>query len=307
MFRKQFALEMGMVIPSVKLKDSNQLNPNQYAIKFKGEEIARGDVLVDHYLALAPSVVTEQIDGIDTIEPAYGIPAKWFSEDKRVKAELAGYTLIDPTSVIITHLSEVIKQHAHELLTRQEVNTLLENLKKTNETLVKDLIPAVVSVSDLQKVLSNLLREGIPIRDLSTIIETMGDYAPSVKDTDIMTEYVRQALKRSITRRFAEAGQLKVVTVDAQIENQIMGSVKKMDTGSYLALEPQMIQRIISSATSEINKIKDLVQYSIILTSPIVRVYFKKLIDQFYPNVTVLSFSEIENSTQIQSLGNISV
>jgi len=307
MFRKQYAMEMGMVIPSVKLKDSSRLNPNQYAIKFKGEEVAHGDVLVDHYLALAPSVVTDQIDGIDTIEPAFGIPAKWFSEDKRVKAELAGYTLIDPTSVIITHLSEVIKQHAYELLSRQEVNTLLENVKKTNEALVKDLIPTVVPVGELQKVLANLLREGVPIRDLETILETMGDFMPTVKDTDIVTEYVRQALKRSITRRYAEAGQIKVVTLDAQIENQIMASVKKMDTGSYLSLEPQVIQKIMTAATNEINRVKDLVQYSIILTSPIVRVYFKKLIDQFYPNITVLSFSEIDSNIQIQSLGNIAI
>jgi len=307
MFRKQYATEMGMVIPSVKLKDSNRINPNQYVIKIKGEEVARGDVLVDHYLALAPSDVTDQIDGIDTIEPAFGIPAKWFSEDKRVRAELAGYTLIDPTSVIITHLSEVIKQHAHELLTRQEVNTLLENLKKTNETLVKDLIPSVVPVGELQKVLANLLREGVPIRDLETVIETMGDYLPTVKDIDIVTEYVRQALRRSITRRFAEAGQIKVVTVDAQIENQIMASVKKMDNGSYLSLEPQVIQNIMTATANEINKIKDLVQYTIVLTSPIVRVYFKKLIDQFYPNITVLSFSEIDTNIQIQSLGNISI
>jgi flagellar biosynthesis protein FlhA len=306
-FRKQFALEMGMVIPSVKLRDSSRLNPNQYAIRIRGEEVARGDVLVDHYLALAPSVVTEEIDGIDTIEPAFGIPAKWFSEDKRVRAELAGYTLIDPTSVIITHLSEVIRQHAHELLTRQEVNTLIENIKRSNEALVRDLIPSVVPMGELQKVLANLLREGVPIRDLETIIETMGDYLPTVKDTDIVTEYVRQALRRSITRKYAESGQIKVLTLDAQIENQIMSAVKKMDTGSYLSLEPQVIQDIMTATTNEINRIKDLVQYTIILTSPIVRVYFKKLTDQFYPNITVLSYSEIDSNIQIQSLGNIAV
>lgn len=307
MFRKQFALEMGMVIPSVRLKDSGQLNPNQYAIRLKGEEVAQGDVLIDHYLALAPSDIEDSVDGIETIEPAFGIPAKWISEDKKIKAELMGYTLIDPTSVIITHLSEVIKTHAYELLNRQEVNNMLANLRKTNETIVNDTIPGIISVGELQKVLCNLLREGVPVRDLETILETLADYGPTVKDADMLTEYVRQALKRTISHKFVEAGQLKVVTLDARIENMIMASVKKMDSGSYLALEPQTIQKIITATTKEVEKIKDLVQVPIVLTSPIVRIYFKKLIDQFYPNSVVLSYNEIDAPIQIQALGNISI
>ncbi|NLW78094.1 MAG: flagellar biosynthesis protein FlhA [Ruminococcaceae bacterium] len=307
MFRKQFAQEMGMVIPSVRLKDSGQLNPNQYAIRFKGEQVASGDVLIDHYLALAPGDTAEPIDGIDAVEPAFGIPAKWISEDKRAKAELAGYTLVDPTSVIITHLAEVIRQHAHELLNRQEVNNMLTNLRKTNNTIVEDTIPVVLSVSDLQKVLGNLLREGVPVRDLETILETLGDYGGAVKDTDMLTEYVRQALRRTVSHRFSEAGQLKVITLDAAIENTIMNAVKKMEGGSYLALEPETIQAIVSAASAQIEQVRDLVQTVIILTSPIVRVYFKKLIDQFFPRVTVLSFNEIDTDIQIQALGNISI
>ncbi|MGD9559831.1 MAG: flagellar biosynthesis protein FlhA [Oscillospiraceae bacterium] len=307
MFRKQFAQEMGMVVPSVRLKDSGQLNPNQYAIRFKGEQVATGDVLIDHYLALAPGDAAEPVDGIDAIEPAFGIPAKWISEDKRAKAELAGYTLVDPTSVIITHLAEVIRQHAHELLTRQEVNNMLGNLRKTNETIVEDTVPAVLSVSDLQKVLANLLREGVPIRDLETILETLGDYGAAVKDTDMLTEYVRQALRRTISHRFSEAGQLKVITLDAAIENTIMNAVKKMEGGSYLALEPDTIQAIVTATSGQIDLVRDLVQNIIVLTSPIVRIYFKKLIDQFYPRVTVLSFNEIDTDIQIQALGNISL
>lgn len=307
MFRKQFAQEIGMVIPSVRLKDSGQLNPNQYTIKFKGEQVAIGDVLMDHYLALAPGETAEAIEGIDTVEPAFGIPAKWISEDKKAKAELAGYTLIDPTSVIITHLSEIIRRHAFELLNRQEVNNILNNLRKTNETIVNDLIPSIVTISELQKVLGNLLREGVPIRDMETILETLGDYGTTIHDEDMLTEYVRQALKRTISHRFAEAGQMKVVTLDAQIENMIMGSVKKMENGSYLALEPQVIQNIMTATTEQINKVKDLVPSTIILTSPIVRVYFKKLVDQFYPNIVVLSFNEIDTDVQIQALGNISI
>jgi flagellar biosynthesis protein FlhA len=307
MFRKKYAMEMGLVVPSVKLKDSSSLNPNEYSIKLKGEEIARGDVLVDHLLAIAASEVKTSIDGIDTIEPAFGLNAKWITEKNRIKAELAGYTLIDPTSVIVTHLSEIIKKHVDELLTRQELHHILDNLKKTNETLVNDLIPNVVSIQTLQKVLCNLLKEQVSIRDLESILETLGDYAPSIRDIDVLTEYVRQSLKRTITSKYIENKQLKVVTLDARIENMIMESVKKVDNGSYLALEPNSIQQIIQGTSKEIDRIKDLVPYSIVLTSPIVRVYYKKLIDQFIPNIVVLSFNEIDTNVQIQALANISL
>lgn len=307
MFRKQYALEMGMIVPPVQLKDSGSLNPNQYAVFLKGEEVARGDVLVDHYLGLAPSPDEDLVDGIETIEPAFGIKAKWISEDRKIKAELMGYTLIDPTSVIITHLAEVIKAHAHELLTRAEIHNILENLKKTNATLVDEIVPSPVSMNDLQKVLCRLLQENIPIRDLETILETLGDYAPKIKDTDMLTEYVRQALRRTISGRFSEAGQLKVISLDAGAENLIMGAVKKLDGGSYLALDQQSIQKIVTATTAQLDKIRNLVAVPVVLTSPIVRIYFKKLIDQFYPGVTVLSFNEIDPSVQIQALGNISI
>lgn len=308
MFRKQFAMEMGIVVPSVSLKDSGQLNPNQYTIKLKGEIVAQGDVLVDHFLALAPNDGgAEQIDGIDTIEPAFGIPARWISEDKKVKAELAGYTLIDPTSVIITHLSEVIRGHIYELLNRQEVQNLLENLKATNETIVSEVVPAVISLSDLQKVLSNLLRERVPIRDMQTILETLGDYGTSIRDTDILTEYTRQALKRTISHKFSEANQLRVISVDSEIEDMIMSAIKKSEHGSYLALDPNTIQRIITATSEQIDKVKNAVQVPIILTSPITRLYLKKLLDQFFPSIVVLSYSEVETNIQIQALGSVSL
>ncbi len=307
MFRKQFAIDMGMVVPSVRMRDNGQLNPNQYAIKLKGEEIARGEVLVDHYLALSPGEVTERVDGIDTIEPAFGIPAKWITESKREMAEMAGYTVIDPTSVIITHLSEVIKEHAHELLTRQEVNTLINNLKKSNQNLIEEVIPAIVTPGELQKVLANLLREGIPIRDMETIIETLGDYGATIKDADMLTEYVRQALRRTITRKFADANQLRVITLDTATENMIINAVKKSDHGSYLALDPDTVQKIANSLLAQVNKVRELLPVPIVLTSPIVRIYFKKLADQFAHGIVVLSFSEIDNSVQIQAIGNISV
>ncbi|MFA9379951.1 MAG: flagellar biosynthesis protein FlhA [Acetanaerobacterium sp.] len=307
MFRKQFAIEMGMVVPSVRMRDNGQLNPNQYTIKLKGEEIARGEVLVDHYLALNPGEVSEKLDGIDTVEPAFGIPAKWIAASRREMAEMAGYTVIDPTSVIITHLSEVIKSHAHELLTRQEVNTLVANLKKANPILIDEVIPNVVTPGELQKVLANLLREGIPIRDMETIIETLGDYGATLKDSDMLTEYVRQSLKRTITRKFADANQLHVITLDTDTENIIMGAVKKSDHGSYLSLDPDTVQKIATALVTQVNKIKELMPTPIILTSPIVRIYFKKLADQFANGIVVLSFSEIDNSVQIQAIGNISI
>lgn len=306
-FRKQFALDMGMVIPSVRMTDNPEINPNMYIIKIKGEEVARGEILVDHYLALDSGDVTQQIEGIDTVEPAFGLPAKWISEDKKIMADVAGYTLIDPVSVMITHWSEIMKRYAHELLSRQDVNTMLDNVKKTNPIVVDDIIPKVISVGYLQKILANLLREGIPIRDLETILETIGDHSNVLKDTDIITEYVRQSLKRTITHRFAEANSLRVITLDTQIEDLIVSSVKKSDQGSYLAMPPDMIQRIVTASNREIDKIKDVIPTVIILTSPVVRIYYKKLTEQFIPNITVLSYSEIDSAAQIQAIGNISL
>ena len=307
LFRKQFALDMGMVIPSGRMRDNPEINPNQYVIKIKGEEVARGEILVDHYLALDNGDVTSAVDGIDTIEPAFGIPARWISEDKKVMADVAGYTLIDPVSVMITHLSEIIRKHCHEILTRQDVKTMVENIKKTNPTIVEDLIPNIVPYGYLQKVLAMLLREGIPIRDMETILEALGDHSAAMKDIDIMTEYVRQALKRTVTRRFAEANSLRVITIDPRIEDMIVGSVKKSDQGSYLSMDPETVQKIVNKTTDEVNKIKDVIPTVIVLTSPIVRVYFKKMIDQFLPGLTVLSYSEIDGTTQIQSVGNIAL
>ena len=306
-FRKQFALDMGMVIPSVRMTDNPEINPNMYIIKIKGEEVARGEILVDHYLALDSGDVTQQIEGIDTVEPAFGLPAKWISEDKKIMADVAGYTLIDPFSVMITHWSEIMKRYAYELLSRQDVNTMLDNIKKTNPIVVDDLIPKVISVGYLQKILANLLKEGIPIRDLETILETIGDHANVLKDTDIITEYVRQSLKRTITHRFSEANSLRVITLDTQIEDMIVSSVKKSDQGSYLAMSPDLIQRIVAASNQEIDKIKDVIPTVIILTSPVVRIYYKKLTEQFIPNITVLSYSEIDSTAQIQAIGNISL
>ena len=308
LFRKQFAVEMGMVIPSVRMRNNPEINPNQYIIKIKGEEVARGEILVDHLLALDNGEVTRPVEGIDTIEPAFGIPAKWISEDKKVMADIAGYTLIDPVSVMITHLSEVIKAHCSEILSRQDVRTMVENVKKTDSTIVEDLVPNVISYGYLQKVLCMLLREGVPIRDMETILECLGDHANNLKDIEVIVEYVRQSLKRTITRRFADGGSLRVITLDPKVEDIILQVVKKNNSGgSVLSIDPETVNAIVASTNAEIDKVKDVLPSIVILMSPFTRVYFKKLLDQFMPGITVLSYSEIDNSTQIQAVGNIDI
>ena len=308
LFRKQFALDMGMVIPSVRMRNNPEINPNQYVIKIKGEEVARGEILVDHLLALDNGEVTKPVEGIDTIEPAFGIPAKWISEDKKVMADIAGYTLIDPVSVMITHLSEVIKAHCSEILSRQDVRTMVENVKKTDSTIVEDLVPAVISYGYLQKILCMLLAEGVPIRDMETILECLGDHAATLKDMELTVEYVRQSLKRTITRRFSDGGSLRVITLDPKLEDVIIAGVKKNSSGgSVLSIDPETVNAIVANTSDEIDKVKDVLPSIIILMSPFTRIYYKKLLDQFMPGITVLSYSEIDNNTQIQAVGNISI
>ncbi len=307
MFRRQFAQEMGMVVPSVRLRDNGYLNPNEYVIKLKGEEVAKGEILVEYYLALDPGSLTGEVDGIETIEPAYGIPSKWITKDKKEIAEIYGYTVIDPLSVLITHLSEIIRVHAHELLSRQDLNQLLANVKKSNELLVDEVVPSILSHGNLQKILGNLLREGIPIKDMDTILETISDYGTSVKDTEMLTEYVRQALKRTITHKWSEGGQIRVITLSTDVEKLIINAISKTDKSSYLSIDPELMQKLVGQLIEQINKLKSEISIPIILTSPFVRGYFRKLLDQFYPKAVVLSFNEIDNSVQIQALGNIGI
>jgi flagellar biosynthesis protein FlhA len=307
MFRRQFASEMGMVVPSVRLRDNGYLNPNEYVIKIKGEEIARGEILVDYYLALDPGNLSGKVDGIDTVEPAYGIPSKWITKDKRDLAEIYGYTVIDPLSVLVTHLSEVVKSHAHELLSRQDVNQLLNNLRKTNSSLVDEVIPSIVSYGNIQKILCNLLKEEIPIKDMETIVETISDYGSAVKDTEMLTEYIRQSLKRTITRKWSDGGQIKVITLGTEVEKMIISSISKSERGSYMSMDPETMQKIVGELLDQIKKLKEEINIPIILTSPFVRGYFRKLVDQFYPKAVVLSFNEIDNAVQIQAIGNITI
>ncbi|WP_304508351.1 flagellar biosynthesis protein FlhA [Anaerotignum sp.] len=304
-FRRQYAQDMGFVIPSIRLRDSASLNPNQYTVKVKGEVIASGEILVDYYLAIEPTEPAGEIDGIDTIEPAYGIPSKWILPDNKELAEIYGYTVIDPLSVMVTHLSEVVSQHSYELLSRAEVLQLIENVKAHIPELVEEAFPNIISYSSFQKILSNLLKEGVPIKDLVTIIETIADSAAATKDLDIITENIRVALKRTITRKFCEGGQMKVITLDAELEKVIVSSMAKSEHGVYLSLSPDVLQKVLMQVSENIKKFNDISIKPVILTSHVVRVYFYRLIEQFYPNVSVISFNEIANNVQIQSIGNI--
>ena len=306
-FRRQYAQEMGFVIPSIRLHDSSALGTNQYVVKIKGEEVARGEILVDYYLALEPVSPAGEIDGIETIEPAYGIPSRWILPENKEMAEIYGYTVIDPLSVMQTHLSEVVRRHAYELLGRAEVMQLVENLKKTAPELVEEAIPNVLSYANLERILRGLLKEGVPVRDLATILETAVDSLVTTKDMDMVCENIRVALSRTITRRFCEHGQLRVVTLDAEVEKRVISSLSKNEQGIYLAMGPDLMQTIINQLAELLKKFNDLSQTPIVLTSQVIRVYLSRMLAQFYPSVYVLSFNEITSDVQIQSLGNITL
>ena len=306
-FRRQYAQDMGFVIPSIRLHDGASLGTNQYVIKIRGEQVASGEILVDYYLALEPASPGGEIDGIETVEPAYGIPSRWILPDNKEMAEIYGYTVISPLTVMLTHLSEIIKSHAHELLNRSETMQLVENLKKTEPELVNDAIPNVVTYANLEKILRSLLREGIPIKDLSTILETIVDAGSTTRDMDMITEQVRGALSRTITRKFCQNGQLRVVTLDADVETKILAALTKNDHGVYLALSPDIMQQIIAQLGELRKKFNELSQTPILLTSQVIRVYVSRMVSQFYPDMYVLSFNEITSNVQIQAIGNVSL
>ena len=306
-FRRQYAQDMGFVVPSIRLRDASMLGTNQYVIKIKGEEVACGEILLDYYLALEPANPAGEIDGIETIEPAYGIPSRWILPENKEMAEIYGYTVIDPLSVMLTHLSETVKKHTYELLNRAETIQLVENLKRSAPQLVEEAFPNVVSYAMLEKILCNLLKEGIPIKDMGTIVETTVDALAITHDVDLITESVRAQLKRTITHRFCEDGRLSVITLDAEVEKKIVASLTKNDQGVYLALGPDLMQKQLSQLNEHIKKFSELSQKPILLTSHIIRIYLSRLLEQFYPDLTVLSFNEVITSVQIQALGNITL
>ena len=306
MIRRQIALELGTVVPIIRLRDNIQLNPNQYIIKIKGIQVSEGEILFDHYLAMNPGYIEEEITGIPTFEPSFHLPAIWITEGQRERAETLGYTVVDPPSIIATHLTEIIKQHIAELLTRQDVQNLVNNLKENNPSIVEELVPKLLGLGEIQKVLQNLLTEGVSIRDLLTIFEALADHATVTRDTDLLTEYVRQTLKRAISNKyFGGNGQVSVLTLDPKVEQEIMGSVKQSEQGAYITLSPDRIKAIVDNTRVELEKMENAGTNPIVLTSPIVRMYYRKLMEDYFKDLIVISYNEVSSDVELQSLGMI--
>ncbi|NLD38263.1 MAG: flagellar biosynthesis protein FlhA [Desulfatiglans sp.] len=304
--RKQFAVDMGMVIPSIHIRDNLELKPNEYAFCIKGNDVAKGEILADHLLAIDPGDARMKLEGIQTKDPAFGLPAVWISPERKSEAQLAEYTVVEPASVITTHLSEVVRRHGYEFLGRQEVQSLLENIGKTDPKVVEELTPGLLNLGAVQKVLQNLVREQVSIRDLLTIIETLADYAPLTKDTDILTEYVRQRLSRTITKPYLENKKtLKVLNIKPSIEELITKGINQTDFGAYLALGPSEANKIIHHVKRSLDDVAARIEQPVILCSTTVRRHLKKLCDSFQINVAVFSHNEIPGGLQVQSLGEI--
>uniref|UniRef100_A0A7C5Z171 Flagellar biosynthesis protein FlhA n=1 Tax=Caldicellulosiruptor owensensis TaxID=55205 RepID=A0A7C5Z171_9FIRM len=307
MIRRQLALELGIIVPTIRLRDNMALKPYEYRINIKGVEVARAELMSDSLLAINPGFVTEQIEGIPTKEPAFGLDALWISSSLKERAEMAGYTVVDLPSVIATHLTEIIRRYAHELLTRQDVQKLIDNVKEVNPVVVDELIPKLMTVGEVQKVLANLLKERISIRDMVTILETLADWAPTTKDTDILTEYVRQAMARYITKKYVSGDVLEAITLSPEVEEKIMNSIQKTEQGSFLNLPPDYLQKLINNLSNILEKLVSVSAQPIVICSPIVRLYFRRLIENIFPDVVVLSYNEILPSVQIKTVGMVEV
>ncbi|CEG25927.1 flagellar biosynthesis protein FlhA [Bacillus sp. B-jedd] len=308
MIRRQFAIELGLVIPTIRIRDNLQISPNQYLLKFRGNKIAAGEVYLDHFLAMNQVPDAGQIEGIQVIEPAFGLPATWVGKEEKQRAELMGYIIVDPPSVIATHLTEVLKRYAYQLLGREETKELIENLKETHPNLVEELVPSLLPVGEVQKVLQNLLREQISIRDLATVFETLADFSVYTKDPRVLTEYVRQSLTRQITEQYAEDGIIHVLTAGATLEKGISDSIQQTEAGGYyLSMDPQLSRKITEELRDQIDRVNKAGGQPIFLTSPSIRMYMKQLIDKVMPTVPVLAYTELEPDIEIQSIGVVNI
>jgi len=307
MIRRQCAIDMGVIVPAIRLRDNIQLGTSEYSIKIKGVEIAKGEVMADHLLALSSGEVEEEIYGIPTVEPTFGLPALWIPKSEREEAEMMGYSTVDPPSVIATHLTEIIKRYGHELLNRQQVQTLIDNLKKTQPALVEEVVPKMFSYGEIQRILGNLLSENIPIRDMASIVEALADYGNLTRDTDMLTEYVRQALRRSISKRFIPEDVAYAITLDPALEQLILDSTKQSEHGQYLAIEPIQVHAIFDKLRTIIENMKNKGKTPVILTSPLVRRQFRKITEQISPELAVLSYNEIDSGVEVMSEGVVTL
>ncbi|MBU4236336.1 MAG: flagellar biosynthesis protein FlhA [Proteobacteria bacterium] len=304
--RKQFAMNNGFIVPPIHIKDNLQLNPNQYTMALKGIKVAEAEMLPGHYMAMDPGMVTETVKGITTTEPAFGLPAIWITEDKKERAQIAGYTVVDCTTVMATHISEIIKQHGHELIGRQEVQNLLDNLAKNYPKLVEELVPAILSLGTIMRILQNLLAEGVSIRDLRTILETMADWGPVTRDPDVLTEYVRHALARAISAGLAINGTIPLITLAKPVEDAISKSIQHKESGSYLAIDPLTAQSILDSIGQAITLFAG-GQRPTLLSAPQIRPHVRKLTERYYPALVVLSHNEITPNLKVRSLGTVTL
>lgn len=308
MIRRQCAMELGIVVPVIRIRDNIQLQPNEYVIKIKGNRVASGEIMLDHYLAMSPGIDDEAVEGIETVEPAFGMPALWVNEDMKEEAEMAGFAIVDPPSVVSTHLTEVIKRHAHELIGRQEVKSLIENVRETAPAVVEELVPQLMTIGEVQKVLMKLLKEKVSIRNLLVILETLADYASQTKDTDLLTEYVRQSLSRQITLQYATQKEpLQVITAGASLEKKFADSVHRTEQGNYLSIDPESSQTIFQKITEQAAQLQQTGVQPILLTSPAIRIYMRQFVERFAPDLPVLSYNELEPEIEIQSVGVVNI
>jgi flagellar biosynthesis protein FlhA len=303
MIRRQCAIELGVLVPVIRIRDNLQLNPDEYVVKIKGIQVGRGELMVNHYLAMDAGGVTEQITGIPTTEPAFGLKALWVDAAARERAEYAGYTVVDPPAVLATHLTEIIRTHAHELLGRQEVKALLDSARESYSAVVDELVPELLTVGEVQKVLQNLLREGVPIRNLVTILETLADMAPVTRDVDYLTEYVREALGRQISQIYQENGVLTVLTLSPEWEEVIADALQHTDRGLTVALDPRVLQQLFGVLGQALEE--HVLPYPVIVVSPQIRMALKRLTERALPRLVVLSYNEISPDVQVNAVGTV--
>jgi len=305
--RRQCASELGIYVRPIRIRDNLELDRNSYVFKIRGVEIERGEIIPDRFLAMNPMEHDIKVDGIATKEPTFGLPAWWVTEDAKEELEFKGFTVVDAPTVLITHLTAFIRRHAHELLGRQETKELVETVKESNPAVVEELIPDLLSYGQVQKVLQNLLREQIPIRDMVTILEVLADNAPMTTDIDYLTEAVRQALYRTISGLYSTSGTLKVITVDSEVEEAISSSLHKTQAGAYPALEPKVAENLIQQVRDVVGKVVDMGEQPVILCSPKVRLPFRRFVERFIPEIAVVSFNELAPELEIESVGTVSL
>ncbi len=304
--RKIFALDWGVIIPSVKIKDNLELKPGGYSVKIKGIQVAKGELMSDYFLAMDPGTVIENIEGVETTEPVFGLRAVWISEDQKEDAQYNGYTVVDCSTIVATHLTEILKSNLHELFGRQELVRVVDNFKETNPKLVNDLIPDILNLGIVLKVMKNLLREGVSVRDLRTILETLSEYGSTIKDTDALTEFSRQALYRTITEKIkSDQGDIPLFTLDRNIEESIAQNIIQTDQGQQLSLDPKVTQIILASLNEKIEEATNMGEKMVVLCSPVIRSHFKRLTEKFIPNLVVVSHNELSPDANIRSLGTV--